>query len=95
MTNIANVKSEHFRAIAEGRKSTEWRRRARPDSTLEQVTVGEPILLLEIGSTRAIRARVRAVMRFDYSDHVTYAIRLFEPRVISMSAKRVQGWHRH
>jgi hypothetical protein len=94
--NIANLKSIHFAAILSGAKRTEWRWRIRPDATLSAIERGEKVLLLEIGSHRAIRATVRAVVRFDYPYGHLYAIRLLAPRLAHEphSERRIQGWIR-
>lgn len=95
MLNVANLKPEPFAAIAAGRKATEWRWRRSIDPRLESVQDGEPIVLLEIGSTRAIRATVRHIMRFDYCRGHLYAVRLASPRVTSApGVRKIQGWHR-
>jgi hypothetical protein len=90
------VKPVYFRAIFDGLKRTEWRFRRRVDPRLEAIEIGEPIVLLEIGSDRAIKAKVRAIIRFDYLDggHL-YAIRLANPRLSTApGVRKVQGWHR-
>ncbi len=94
MINVANLDSKSFAAILAGRKRTEWRYRRRPDARLEAVAIGEPIVLLEIGSERAIKATVRAVVRFDGSGYL-YGIRLLKPRLTSApGVRKIQGWHR-
>lgn len=95
MTNIANLYPQHFSRILSGEKRTEWRARKRPDPRLEAVERGEPIVLLECGTSRAIRATVAGKLRFDYDGggHV-YGIRLGHPELFICIARRVQGWRR-
>ena len=94
MLNVACLHPRYFSAILAGRKGTEWRRRKRVDPHLEAVAIGEPVLLLECGSRRAIRARVRAKLRFDYLDGYVYAIRLAEVRPSTSDRTHRQGWQR-
>ena len=96
MINIANLKPEYFAEILAGRKRTEWRLRKRQDPRLDAIERGEPIILLEIGSTRAIRATVRAIMRFSYrSGNQLYAIRLLNPCLMhAPGVRKIQGWSR-
>lgn len=95
MLNVANLYPEHFNRILSGAKRTEWRARKRPDSRLESVRAGEPIVLLETGSNRAIRATVAAANRFDCDEGHVYGIRIKQPELFSApGVRRIQGWHR-
>ena len=95
MLNVANLNPEHFRAIVAGGKRTEWRWRRKSDARLDAIERGEPIVLLEIGSDRCIRATVRAIMRFSYPTGYLYGIRLLQPRVgTDAGVRKIQGWQR-
>lgn len=96
MLNVANLKPVYFEEFLSGRKRTEKRWRRRIDSRLESVEPGEPVILLEIGSDRAIEAIVRAKMRFDYPDGThLYSIRICNPvQVVAVGVRKIQGWHR-
>lgn len=97
VVNVANLDREHFERFLSGAKRTEWRWRSRIDPRLEAVTTGEPLYLLEIGSSRAIEATVRAMIRFDYPAHAShvYAVRVADPRLVDAPGiRKIQGWHR-
>jgi hypothetical protein len=94
--NVANVEKTYFAAFLSGRKRTEKRWRKRVDARLEAVKAGEPVVLLEIGSDRALRGTVSHIMRFDYPEGgYLYSVRVCALALIKAAGvRKIQGWHR-
>jgi len=95
MINIACLYPQHFRAILEGRKRTEWRDRKHIDKRLESIRSGELLVLQESRSDRIIVATVCHVKRFRRGNGYRYGIRMAAPILDSAPGiKHLQGWQR-
>jgi len=95
MINIACLYPQHFRAILEGRKRTEWRERKYIDKRLESIRSGELLVLQESRSDRIIVATVCHVKRFRRGKGYRYGIRMATPILDSAPGiKHLQGWQR-
>lgn len=95
MINIACLYPQHFRAILEGRKRTEWRERKDIDKRLESIRSGELLVLQESRSDRIIVATVCHVKRFRRGNGYRYGIRMATPILDSAPGiKHLQGWQR-
>lgn len=95
MISVANLDPVHFEHILSGAKRTERRLRKRLDPRLEAIAPGETLWLLECGTSRAIRATVVTVLRFDHPDYPhLYAIRLARPELTTATVRKIQGWSR-
>jgi|SRR5215467_9612764 len=95
MLNVANLEPVYFKRFLSGQKKIETRWRTRVDARLEAIEVGEPIVLLEIGSERGLRGVIGSVTRRDYTDGYLYKIRVQSPVLFrAPGVRKIQGWHR-
>jgi hypothetical protein len=98
MYNVACLYPKYFSQMADGSKTTEFRRRPRPDPQLEKVVPGEPILFLETQSNRALLSRVVSIRRIPVNrstSFLIYVIRVSQNRrIIQIPMKRTPGWVR-
>ena len=96
--NVANLKPEFFNAFLNGTKDHEYRERKRINSTLEKITPGETVLMLEIGSNRAFTAIISFTLRYhcQSNDTYVYGFTLIDIKLIRLknTIRKIQGWQR-
>jgi hypothetical protein len=99
MYNVACLNPKYFNQMADGSKTMEFRWRERPDPRLEKVVSGEPILLLDARSNRALLGRVVSirrivVSRYKSTSFLIYVIRVSRNRRVIQIPKGNSGMNR-
>ena len=100
MYNVASLDSSDFLQMADGSKSNELRQCRQPDLELECVVPGEPILLLDMQSERALLSRVISIRRIAVKEPrsgglLIYVFRISQNRrLINLPMTRTPGWFR-